>query len=105
MKKSIATITAVLVATCLAACAGSPAVDHSALQNGSHRLSVQGEVTTGQDTLMTLIENKAAKICGKGNYIMEAGQPAREITVPGYVNGEPVEVTSLHLTRTVWCKS
>ncbi len=94
----------VLLAFGLVACAGSP-VDHSALQNGSHRLSVQGEVSAGQDKLMAQIEKKAAKICGKGNYTMEDGQPAREITVPSYVDGKPVDVTRLHLTRTVWCKS
>ena len=87
----------------LAGCAGSP-VDHSALQNGSHRLSVQGEVSAGEDALLAHIEKKAGKICGKGNYTMEDGQPAREITIETYVDGQPVDVTSLHLSRTVWCK-
>ncbi|NNC54607.1 MAG: hypothetical protein HKO07_02665 [Pseudomonadales bacterium] len=94
-----------LIAMCcwvIAACSGV-AVDHSQLQNGSHRLSVQGEETSSQQDLLAAIEKKAASICGASEFRVNGDSPIQANTTQKYIDGEYVDVTSYHLVRTIWC--
>ncbi|MBT8139781.1 MAG: hypothetical protein KJP25_08420 [Gammaproteobacteria bacterium] len=93
-----------LMGACSISACSSVAVDHSALQNGSHRLSVQGDKTSGQQQLLAHIEKKAAAICGQNAYRIEGDSPIQATTVPKYVDGSYVDITSYNLVRTVWCE-
>ena len=85
----------------LSACTLAP-VNHKQLDQNKYQVTVHGNAFLSHARMREKVDKKAKKLC-KDDFVYEGDGEFGSNTVPTYINGAFVDVTSFYLSRVVSC--